>query len=130
MRERRVGSLGAAAGTNNTHASVEAPPDADALAIEFRATAIGATPTVTWVVQGSDDGPEVTDANSDWYALFGLPAGGAAETAIGGTVTTVSDSEFFVELARRPVRKVRLITSANTNVTYDSELRAVSHEEE
>lgn len=129
MRNRRLGSLGAGVG-NATHASIEIPNDADALALEFRVTAIGATPTVTWIAQGSDDDATVTDALSDWYALFGLPSAGAAETSVGGTVTTVSVSEFFLELVRRPVKKIRIVTSLNTNVTYDSELRDVSGEAE
>lgn len=130
MRSRRVGSAGAAAGTNNTHASVEAPLDADALSLEFRVTAVGATPTVTFQWQASDDGPDVTDANSDWYPVFALPSNGAAETNASGTVVAVGVSEFSIDLQRRPCRKVRLVTSANTNVTYDSEVRAVSHEAE
>lgn len=129
MRNRRIGSLGAGAG-NATHASLEVPNDADALAVEFRVTVIGATPTITWIAQGSDDDATVTDANSDWYALFGLPSAGAAEASVGGTVTTLGVSEFFLELVRRPVKKIRIVTSANTNVTYDSELRDVSGEAE
>ncbi len=128
MRERRLGSLGAAAGTNNTHASVEAPNDADAIIIEFRSTVVGASPTVTYTVQASDDGSEVPDATSDWYTAFGLPSNGAAEVAITGAVTAVGTIDYFIELARRPSRKYRLVTSLNTNVTYDSEMREVSAE--
>lgn len=128
MRSRRLGSLGNGVG-NATHASVEVPLDADSLGVELRVTAIGATPTITFAVQASDDGPEVTDATSDWYTIFGLPAGAAAEIAVGGVVTTVSVTEFFIELARRPIRKLRLVTSANTNVTYDSEARALTNED-
>lgn len=130
MRERRLGSLGAAAGTNNIHASVEAPNDADSLIIEFRVTAVGATPTVTYTVQASDDGSEVSDANSDWYTIFGLPSNGAAEVAITGAASALGTIDFYLELARRPVRKLRLVTSLNTNVTYDSEIREVSNEAE
>lgn len=128
MRSRRVASAGAAAGTNNTHNSVEAPVDADLLALEFRVTAVGATPTVTFVWQGSDDGPEVSDVNSDWYAIFATPSAAAADAAAGGTPVALGVTTFDLDLHKRPVRKVRLITSANTNVTYDSEVRALSDE--
>lgn len=129
MRSRRVGSAGSGAGTNQaTGNNVEAPVDADVLSLEFRVTAVGATPTVTFAWQGSDDGPEVPEASSDWYPLFGLPSGGAAETAAGATVTAVGVSEFTVDLHKRPVRKVRCVVSANTNVTWDSEVRAASDE--
>lgn len=129
MRSRRVGSAGSGAGTNQASGNnIEAPVDADILALEFRVTAVGGTPTVTYQWQGSDDGPEVTEANSDWYNLFATPAGGAADANAGGTVVAVGDNEFYLNLHARPVRKVRLIVSANTNVTWDSEVRAESDE--
>lgn len=129
MRSRRVGSAGNGAGTNQAAGNnVEAPVDADVLALEFRVSAVGATPTVTYQWQGSDDGPEVTEANSDWYNIFATPASGAADANAGGTEVAVVDREFYLDLHKRPVRKVRLVVSANTNVTWDSEVRAISDE--
>lgn len=121
-RIRKFGQLAPAGSVgNNTHPSVEVPQDADALSLEFEITAVGATPTVSFLFQGSMDGPEVPDANSDWDDLEVLPTDAAAETAAVQTKTAVGVYGNAVELARRPIRKVRLVTSANTNVTYESE---------
>lgn len=116
-----VGSVG-----NNTHPSAEVPADADALSLELEITAIGATPTLSWIFQGSMDDMGVTDANSDWFPLEVLPSDAAAEIATVQTKTAVGVYESQIELKRRPVRKIRLVTSANTNVTYESEGFAVA----
>lgn len=131
MRSRRLGSAGSGA-SGSTQASgnnVVVPMDADLLSLEFRVTAVGATPTVTYKWQGSDDDASTAEASSDWYDLFALPSSGAAETAAGGTLTAVGVGEFNLDLHKRLPRKVRLIVSANTNVTWDSEVRAASDEE-
>lgn len=100
---------------NNTHTAVLMPQDYEGLALEFEVTAIGATPTVTYKYQGSMDGVNfydlayITDAN-DTVAV-------ATRTA-----TTVSKQIAFLSnpLARN-YRYIRLVTSANTNVTYRAE---------
>lgn len=120
-----VGSTG-----NNTHASVGADgfTDADVLSLEFEITAVGGTPTISWLFQGSMDGPDVTDAASDWFALEVLPSDSAVESAAVQTKTAVGVYESSVEIARRPIRKVRLVTSANTNVTYEADIYAVDQD--
>ena len=121
-KTRKIGQLANVGSTgNNTHASVEVTRDTDILSLEFEITAVGATPTISWLYQGSNDGPEVTDATSDWHALEVLPDDAAAELATVQTKTAVGVYSSSVELTRRPVRKVRLVTSANTNVTYEAE---------
>jgi hypothetical protein len=104
---------------NNTHASVPVPDDADALSFEFEVTAVGTT--VTPKFQGSNDGPDVADASSDFFDLAVLPPAAAAETTTPAAVTTVSVNEYTAESVRRPVRKVRLVTSANTGCTYEAD---------
>lgn len=122
MKFRKAGQLAAVGSTgNNTHASVATDSDFDVLSLEFEITAVGATPTVSWLFQGSMDGGEVSDANSDWFALEVLPSDAVAESAVVQTKTAVGVYESEVDLKRRPVNKVRLVTSANTNVTYESE---------
>ncbi len=119
---RKLGQLANAGSVgNNTHASVAVSNDADILDLEFEITAVGATPTISWLFQGSNDGPEVSDANSDWHALEVLPADAVAELATVQTKVAVGVYSSSVELTRRPVHKVRLVTSANTNVTYEAE---------
>ena len=122
---RKIGQLANAGSTgNNTHASVPVPADADNLNLEFEITAVGATPTVSWVFQGSNDDPAVPDASSDWFPLSVLPGDDNTELETVQTKTAVGVYPSSVELARRPTRKVRLVISANTNVTYEGEAYA------
>ena len=123
---RLLGKLAAAGSTGNaTHASVAVPSGVDVLLVEFEVTAIGATPTVTYDVQVSLDDPAIPDASSDWVSPFGLKSSSATEADIAGTVTTVSVEAWTLDLLKRPCRKVRLVTSANTNVTYEADLHGV-----
>jgi hypothetical protein len=119
---RSAGPLAAAGSTgNNTHASQDVPEEASALALEFEITAVGATPTVSWLFQASNDPPSVSDANSDWFSLMVLPVDSVTETAAVQTKTAVGVYTSFVPLARLGFNKLRLVTSANTNVTYEAE---------
>jgi hypothetical protein len=104
---------------NNTHAgvAVDGYEDVVTLVLEFITSAIGATPTVSFKWQGALEGPEVSDAASNWFDLDVLPEGTATE-AVTQTVTATGAYTSSLEIARRPIRKIRLVTSANTNVTY------------
>lgn len=101
---------------NNTHSSVRCPDNYEGLAVQFVIEAVGATPTVTYKVQGSLDGTNwfdwgyVTDA-TDTIAVSPL-----TKTAVGAYVIFLSNP-----LARN-YRFARLVTSSNTNVTYRGEL--------
>ena len=119
---RKVGQLAAVGSTsNNTHASVPISQEIDTLSIEVEITAVGATPTITYKIQGSNDGAETPDASSDWFDLMMLPA--ASDTAVAtDTKTAVGVYTYYDDMERRPLGKVRLVTSANTNVTYEAEL--------
>jgi len=122
MHQRKVGQLAPAGSTGTaTHASVTTDADLDSLSLEFEITAVGATPTISWLFQGSNDPVDVTDANSDWHSLEVLPDDAATELATVQTKTAVGVYGASVDLKRRPVTKVRLVTSANTNVTYEAE---------
>jgi hypothetical protein len=109
---------------NNTHPSVpvDGAESVRALSIEFEVTAAGATPTVTFIAQGSMDGPDIPDASSDFFTLALIPPSGGAETQAPAAVTTVSVNEYTLDLARHPCRKLRLVTSANTNITYEADV--------
>jgi hypothetical protein len=115
----------AATGTtgNNTHAGVRLPDDACRVAFSLIVEAIGSTPTVTWKVQVSLDGMDVTDANSTWVDLLYLTAT-TNDSPVTSTipVTTVTRSSVFLDdVGSRFFRKARLVTSLNTNVTYRGE---------
>lgn len=112
-----VGSTG-----NNNHAAVAPHPGSSRLAIEFNVEAVGATPTVTYALQGSvSDSPTA----NDWETIFLLPpssdtpAANRVVTGVGKTIMYVSLShiKFFA--------RVRLVTSANTNVTYSAKLNGL-----
>lgn len=116
---RKIGNLaGPGATGNNTHASVPVDDKEGDLVVEFEVEAVGATPTVTYVVQGSMDDPAIPDASSDWVPIFGLKSNSATPAAVGGTLTAVGLESWQVSF---PYEKVRLVTSANTNVTYNGE---------
>ena len=106
---------------NNTHQSVGLTNGAQAVCVEFRVTAIGATPTVTYIIQGSMDEPTVADASSNWNTVLVYPVGSDTGTAAPSAVTTVSSALHFFGVTRF-FKKVRIVTSANTNVTYEAKL--------
>lgn len=116
---------------NTTHTSVEIPADFDQLVAVFIVEAVGATPTVTFKFQVSFDPMDVSDANSQWadmaYVLLGA-AEDAAETFVvtTQTVTAVGRTTELPYVGSKDQafpRKVRLVTSANTNVTYRAEIQ-------
>lgn len=105
-----VGSTG-----NNTHSAVTLPDKYDGLVMQFNITAIGATPTVTYKFQGSMDATNwfdvayVTDANDTV----------AVATRSGTTVS--AQIQFLSNPVARSYKYLRLVTSANTNVTYNAD---------
>lgn len=120
---RKVGQLAPAGSTgNNTHASVALDESEGIVNIEVEITAVGATPTVTWKVQGSYDEPGVSDVNSDWADLELDPTDNSA-VGTSFTKTAVGVYQYALAEQNRP-RKLRLVTSANTNVTYEAEVFA------
>ena len=108
-------------GLNVVHPSQSVPDNALLLSLAVNITAVGAGPTVTYAFQASLDGGEVLDADSKWFDLMVLPA--AADVGVAtDTKTAVGAYAYFLALARMTIRKVRLVTTANTNVTYDADL--------
>ena len=115
---------------NNTHASVVFPPDTrpDTLGFLFVVEAIGGSPTVTYKWQYTLAGDDITDANATWidlpYHIGGVVPEVAAVTATRARTTVSQDVLFpsYGSLHREQYRRVRLVTSANTNVTYHGEI--------
>jgi hypothetical protein len=103
--------LAATSTGNNTHTAVRTDAN-ETVAFEMEVTAIGATPTVTWKIQGSMDG------TSFWDVAYVTDANDTVAVA-GRTMTTVSSQiQFLSNPVARRYKFYRLVTSANTNVTY------------
>jgi len=100
---------------NVTSPAVTLDGDPDVIALNFVIEAIGSTPTVTFVWQGSIDG-------TTWFPLLYVTdsADTAATTAI--TKTAVGATPIWPSNNQRRYRFYRCVTSANTNVTYHSDL--------
>lgn len=105
---------------NNSHAVVRVSPMIARLCVEFVVEVAGATPTVTFKLQGAfPDNPSATD----WTDLILLPAG-SETAAVSPTVTAVGRYlNYLAQAHTRFVSTVRLVTSANTNVTYSANLK-------
>jgi hypothetical protein len=120
-------SLLAPSGTtgNNTHTSIGITDANARLAVALIVEAVGATPTVTWKAQVSIDDTSVSDANSTWYDLiYFTPTTNDTAAVATRAVTAVGSDVVFPDTANdaRFWRKVRVVTSLNTNVTYRAEL--------
>lgn len=85
------------------------------LAIEFEVEAVGATPTVTYTVQGSLDG-------TNWFDLQYVTEDSAVAAAKTAIVTTAVSKKFVYldGLDKRFFRHVAVNVTANTNVTYSA----------
>lgn len=113
-------SLAATGSTgNNTHGAVHTGADWSSLAFQFVVEAVGSTPTVTWKVQGSLD-------NTRWYDMAYVTDASDTLSVATKTATGVGGQVIFTcNPSARRYQYVRLVTSANTNVTYRGELYLV-----
>jgi hypothetical protein len=86
------------------------------LAIEVEVEAVGATPTMTYTIEG------LMPDGTTWATLALVQADSTAAAATAGvTVTTVSKTFRYVAgLDFRFVRGLRINVSANTNVTFSA----------
>jgi hypothetical protein len=109
--------LAASGSTGNaTHTSKQAGRAATSVVFVFEITAVGATPTVTYKYQGSVD-------NTNWYDILYITD--ASDTAAATAFTKTAVGQYICFLSNPGVRNYkyfRLVTSANTNVTYKSDL--------
>lgn len=101
-------------GLLNPGAAVTIDPDADRLGVTLTVEAIGATPSITWKLQVSLDELNWSDAR---YMTD------AAETVVNAAIvrTTVGFDTMHVLLDDRGWRFIRLVVSANVNVTFKAE---------
>jgi hypothetical protein len=115
-----AGSVG-----NNTHTGYNLSGAAEEILVQFRITAIGATPTVTWNVQASYAETGIADGSADWFDVAIVASTSTTPTTLVPTITgtTVSTVVAIVAgLQNIPAKRIRLVTSANTNVTYTADL--------
>ena len=107
-------TLAAAGSTgNNTHTGARVE-GYETVALAFNVTAVGATPTVTFKFQGSHDG-------TNWYDVAYVTDATDTLSVATRVVTGTGQSTNFVcnPVARR-YRYFRLVTTSNTNVTYNA----------
>ncbi|MDE2101465.1 MAG: hypothetical protein KGL39_29740 [Patescibacteria group bacterium] len=108
----------AATGTtgNVTGNSVQVSDAFDAIAFQFVVEVAGATPTVTYQFQGSVDGVNWYNVGYVTDATDGISQSTRTRTSPGADVMFLSNP-----IARR-YRYFRVVTTANTNITFRAEM--------
>lgn len=116
-------TLHAVGSTGNTRAYIRNLQDMTRGEIEFKIEAVGATPTVSFVVQGLNIGGDPT-VDADWSTLaLGVADATTASSTTAVTVTAVGKTRRFIDgLDKRFFDAIGILTSANTNVTFSSYL--------
>lgn len=110
---------------NNTHKSVSISDRSDQCAVHFHVDAVGATPTVTFKVQAAMESGDVDDASSHWFDIAMQPSDTAGASEVTNvTKTAIGVYTYYLQMAQRFFKKLRLVTSANTNVTYHAHVYA------
>jgi hypothetical protein len=101
---------------NNTHSSLHVGSDYSSIVMQFVVEAIGATPTVTFKWQGSPD-------NTNWYDIaYTTDASDTLATAARTVTAAGASIQFTASPSMRRYKYYRLVTSANTNITYRGEI--------
>src|SRR4029453_187005 len=103
--------------TNQTSASKTPQADTEVVAFRLVCEAIGATPAITWQIQGSLDDPSVSDANSIWDAVGYVTeaADTVAFTARTGPVVAGTAQASFLSSTVRRYKKYRVVISGILN---------------
>ena len=103
---------------NGSSSAVEISPDSEKVALEVIVSAVGATPTATFALEGSMDG-------SNFVAVRTVPSD--SETAASSQAyTSVGRRMLFAKLDLGAFyRFYRSTVSANTNVTYQTNLHVL-----
>lgn len=100
---------------NATHGGLHLGANYGGIVVQFHVTAAGATPTVTYKVQTSIDSTDGVDGN--WFdAGYVTDASDTFATAARVRTTVGVDILYLA----RPAKWIRLVTSANTNITYNA----------
>lgn len=112
---------------NNNHTEIRVPAYAEHVGIRFVVEAVGGTPTITYKLQGCLVPDGTAPQAADWADITLLPSD--SDTSAVTRVVTVAGS-YISHLSpfRDAFSFYRLVTSANTNVTYRAELYASDDE--
>lgn len=118
--------LHATGSTGNSRAFISNLSDARRIEIELDVTAVGATPTITFTVQGLVPEGD-TSVAADWIPLSLVQSDASVATSNAAIVmTTVSKQRRFVDgLDKRYFSAIAVESTANTNVTYQTKLKRV-----
>lgn len=107
-------STGTGAGTALTLGTLDGGSPFDQLvALQFEVEAVGATPTLTFQIEGTLDG-------TNWFSVARYSESSDTVDAAAVTVTATGRTIKFVDLRKRPLLKLRVNVSANTNVTFNA----------
>ena len=77
--------------------------------------------TITAKIQGTLDTPDIADGSANW---FDLPFITATDDTVASSLTKTATGAYPMWMSRgdqRFVRRVRVVTSANTGCTYHAE---------
>jgi hypothetical protein len=112
-----VGSTGTTAGLP-ANSGLKVNAGDLSVAFLFTVEAVGATPTITYKFQGSDDG-------SNWFDVnYITDASDTPATAARTRTTQGQDIAWLSQSGVRQYNFYRVVVTANTNVTYRAELVA------
>lgn len=112
---------------NNNHAGIASLAEAEHIGVRFVVEVAGATPTVTWKLQGALVPEGVVPAATDWVDIMLRPSD-SDTGAVTRTHTAVGSYISHLPYDRDSYSQFRLVTSSNTNVTYRAELYAQDEE--
>lgn len=103
---------------NNTHTSCGLHPAADKVCAALVIEAVGGGPTITIKIQGSLDDSTVADGSANW---FDLPFITDTNDTVAASLTKTATGTYPMWVSQahsRFIKKIRAVTSSNTNVTY------------
>lgn len=108
------GSTGTGTGSELTLGTLDGgSPFDQVVAVQVEVTAVGATPTMTFQLEGTLDG-------TNWFAVARYSESSDTVDVTAVTVTAVSRTVKYVDTIKRPLLKLRVNVTANTNVTFNA----------
>lgn len=114
-----AGSTGTGAGTALELGELDGGSPFDQIvAVQFEVSAVGATPTATFQIEGTLDGV-------NWFAVARYSESSETVDVAAVTVTAVGRTIKYIDIRKRPLLKLRVNVTANTNVTFNAKAWAL-----
>lgn len=114
-----AGSTGVGAGTELALGELDGGSPFDQIvAVQFEVSAVGATPTATFQIEGTLDGV-------NWFAVARYSESSDTVDAAAVTVTAVGRTIKYIDIRKRPLLRLRVNVTANTNVTFNAKAWAL-----